>query len=104
MDRQASARRKASREKKSSTIWLRVRRRSSICEVSCVASSHAVAICVVLKQILLANARERIADQHVNDPAPAVARRDQHGTGRLLPHFADHLSIFATRREVQGIE
>ena len=55
--------------------------------------------CHALFQInpFLTNARQRIADQHIHDPAAAITRGDQNRAGRLFAHFANHLRIFAAR-------
>ena len=47
---------------------------------------------------------QRIADQHIHNPAAAVARRHQNRAGRLFAHFADYLGILAARGQAQGVE
>src|ERR1700720_2938555 len=41
----------------------------------------------------LANARQGIANEHVDDSAAAIARRDQYGAGGLFANFADESSF-----------
>ena len=52
----------------------------------------------------LTNAWQRIADQHVNDPASAIKSGHQDRTSWLLTHFPDHLDFVATRGQAQSVE
>src|ERR1700686_2163546 len=99
MERQASAKRNASREKNSSTISFRASKPSSMC----VASPQTVAMALFLTYPFLTNARKRIADQHIYDPAATITRCHENRAGRLFPHLPDHLRILASRREAQGV-
>ena len=47
---------------------------------------------------------ERIADQHVHNPAAAVTRCDQNCASRLFAHFADDLGILASGSQTQGVQ
>src|SRR5271169_6528042 len=95
ISRQASARHVASREKKPSMISLRMSRRSSIRA----ASLHAVSIAASLT-----DARQRIADQHIYDPAAAVARGYEHGAGGFGLHLANDDCILSAFSPIQRIQ
>src|SRR5271170_3312932 len=99
ISRQALARFFASREKKRSMISLRASNRSSICAARvCIDGLQAVSIAIFLTDPLtdrLTDTGERIADQHIDDSAAAIARGHQDRAGGFRLHLADDESVFA---------
>jgi hypothetical protein len=52
----------------------------------------------------LADARQRIADEHVDEARATVGRRDENGGRRLLADFADDSRFPASGGGTQGFE
>src|SRR5258708_10257981 len=52
----------------------------------------------------LTDPRQRIAHQHVDNPAASIKRRDQDRSGRLLRHFADPSCLAPPGGTMQHLE
>src|ERR1700678_2500914 len=60
-------------------------------------------VLVFPRSVSLADARQWITNQHVDDPAAAVKSRDQHGAGGLLAYFTNHTGFFAAGRLLERL-
>ena len=85
MERQASARRLASREKNASHDLIPLQKTLFYLQCQLRAELAGGRHEAVLKKSLLTNARQGISDQHVYNPAAPVTRTDHDRTGGLLP-------------------
>ena len=103
ISRQASARRCASRAKK--VFEHLVARQKALFDLrgELTFRGHG-SVLVVPRSVSSADARQWIADQHVDDPAAAVKRRHQDGAGGLFAYFADHARFLAAGCCAQSAE
>src|SRR5271165_1179836 len=95
ISRQTSASCLASRAKNCSIISLRTSSRSSI---------RSVRLQAVFIAAFLTDARQRIADKHVYDPAAAISRGYQYGAGRFGSNLANDDRILSAFRPIQHVQ